>query len=228
MISTFGCNNGLILAGARAYYAMARDGLFFRAAGELNAAKVPAWGLVLQGVWAAFLVLPRTYDPATARVRQPLQQPARLRDLGGADLLHPDDRRRLPPAADAARRRAAVPRVRLPGRAGALHRRRRDDPARAVRLPAGDDLAGAGHRAAGRAGVFRVAPAAPGTDGHQTTGRSPASKPRRTPLRITAAVTSASRSAPGASSGTHSAASASDAPHRMPPSGRQTKSTSTK
>ena len=52
MISTFGCNNGLILAGARAYYAMARDGLFFRPAGELNAAKVPAVGLVLQGVWA--------------------------------------------------------------------------------------------------------------------------------------------------------------------------------
>jgi APA family basic amino acid/polyamine antiporter len=65
MISTFGCTNGLILAGARAYYAMARDGLFFRSSGRLNAAKVPAWGLVLQGAWAAFLVLPRTYDPAT-------------------------------------------------------------------------------------------------------------------------------------------------------------------
>src|SRR5213076_2873665 len=49
MVSTFGCNNGLILAGARAYYAMARDRLFFRSAGELNAAKVPAWALVLQG-----------------------------------------------------------------------------------------------------------------------------------------------------------------------------------
>ena len=65
MVSTFGCTNGLILAGARAYYAMARDGLFFRAAGELNAEKVPAWALVLQGFWAVFLVLPRTYDPAT-------------------------------------------------------------------------------------------------------------------------------------------------------------------
>jgi APA family basic amino acid/polyamine antiporter len=65
MISTFGCNNGLILAGARAYYAMARDGLFFQSAGRLNKAKVPAWGLILEGLWAAFLVLPRTYDPAT-------------------------------------------------------------------------------------------------------------------------------------------------------------------
>jgi APA family basic amino acid/polyamine antiporter len=65
MISTFGCNNGLILAGARAYYAMARDRLFFARAGQLNAAKVPAWGLGLQGIWAALLVLPRTYNPAT-------------------------------------------------------------------------------------------------------------------------------------------------------------------
>jgi APA family basic amino acid/polyamine antiporter len=63
MVSTFGCNNGLILSGARAYYAMARDGLFFRTAGRLNAARVPAWGLLLQGVWAALLVLPRTYNP---------------------------------------------------------------------------------------------------------------------------------------------------------------------
>ena len=65
MVSTFGCSNGLILAGARAYYAMARDGLFFRASGRLNDAKVPAWGLMLQGLWAVVLVLPRTYDPAT-------------------------------------------------------------------------------------------------------------------------------------------------------------------
>jgi APA family basic amino acid/polyamine antiporter len=60
MISTFGCNNGLILAGARASYAMARDGLFFPQAARLNAARVPGWGLTLQGLWAAFLVLPRT------------------------------------------------------------------------------------------------------------------------------------------------------------------------
>jgi len=65
MISTFGCANGLILAGARAYYAMARDRLFFQNVGRLNDAKVPAWALLLQGVWAAFLVLPRTYDAGT-------------------------------------------------------------------------------------------------------------------------------------------------------------------
>jgi basic amino acid/polyamine antiporter, APA family len=60
MISTFGCNNGLILSGARAYYAMARDGLFFKKSGQLNHKHVPAWGLVIQGIWAALLVLPRT------------------------------------------------------------------------------------------------------------------------------------------------------------------------
>jgi basic amino acid/polyamine antiporter, APA family len=60
MISTFGCNNGLILAGARAYYAMARDGLFFKAVGNLNDKHVPLWGLIVQGIWAAVLILPRT------------------------------------------------------------------------------------------------------------------------------------------------------------------------
>ena len=63
MVSTFGCNNGLILAGARAYYAMGRDGVFFQRAGTLNEHKVPAWGLLLQGIWAAVLILPRTFNP---------------------------------------------------------------------------------------------------------------------------------------------------------------------
>src|SRR5947207_7928216 len=60
MISTFGCNNGLILAGARDYYAMARDGLLSRRVGDLNQNHVPAWGLIIQGIWAGILVLPRT------------------------------------------------------------------------------------------------------------------------------------------------------------------------
>ncbi|HXH28189.1 MAG TPA: amino acid permease [Candidatus Polarisedimenticolia bacterium] len=61
MISTFGCENGLILAGPRLYYAMARDGLFFRAAARLNPHAVPARGLILQGVWASLLTLSGTY-----------------------------------------------------------------------------------------------------------------------------------------------------------------------
>jgi basic amino acid/polyamine antiporter, APA family len=70
MISTFGCNNGLILAGARVTYAMARDRLFFRGAGRLNARHVPAVALALQGAWAALLTLPRTVaaDPQTGAV----------------------------------------------------------------------------------------------------------------------------------------------------------------
>jgi APA family basic amino acid/polyamine antiporter len=71
MVSTFGCNNGIILSGARVYYAMARDGLFFKATGKLNDRSVPATGLVLQCVWTCLLVLPRT----------------RLRDLNGAPKL---------------------------------------------------------------------------------------------------------------------------------------------
>ena len=51
MVSTFGCNNGLILAGARVYYAMAKDGLFFKKAGILNDKSVPGTALIVQGVW---------------------------------------------------------------------------------------------------------------------------------------------------------------------------------
>jgi APA family basic amino acid/polyamine antiporter len=65
LISSFGCDNGLVLSGARAYYAMARDGLFFHKASRLNQAGVPSWGLAAQGVWSAAIVLPRTYDPVS-------------------------------------------------------------------------------------------------------------------------------------------------------------------
>jgi APA family basic amino acid/polyamine antiporter len=60
MISTFGCNNGLILAGARVYYAMARDGLFFAPLARTNRFHVPAIALWAQCVWASVLVIPRT------------------------------------------------------------------------------------------------------------------------------------------------------------------------
>jgi len=65
MVSGFGCINGMLLSGARAYYAMAKDRLFFPPAARLNAGKVPGHSLWMQGAWAAFLVLPRTYNPAT-------------------------------------------------------------------------------------------------------------------------------------------------------------------
>jgi APA family basic amino acid/polyamine antiporter len=60
IISTFGCNNGLILAGSRVVYAMAHDGLFFHATGKLNRKGVPGTALVLQGAWIAVLILLRT------------------------------------------------------------------------------------------------------------------------------------------------------------------------
>lgn len=61
MISTFGCNNGMILTGARVYYAMARDGLFFRSTGTLNRHAVPGVALALQGLWASVLCLSGRY-----------------------------------------------------------------------------------------------------------------------------------------------------------------------
>ncbi|MCE3280735.1 MAG: putative amino acid-transporting permease [Bacteroidetes bacterium] len=61
MVSTFGCNNGLILAGARLFYAMAKDGLFFKGAAVLNDRQVPAKALWLQCLWACVLCLSGKY-----------------------------------------------------------------------------------------------------------------------------------------------------------------------
>jgi len=61
MISPFGCNNGLILAGARVYYSMAKDGLFFKPAGVLNKNAVPQWALWAQCVMASVLCLSGSY-----------------------------------------------------------------------------------------------------------------------------------------------------------------------
>jgi len=65
MVSTFGTINALVLTGPRAYYAMARQRLFFRFAGQLNTRKVPAFALWMQGLWAMILVLPRVYIPSS-------------------------------------------------------------------------------------------------------------------------------------------------------------------
>jgi len=62
MVSTFGCNNGLIIAGARVYYAMARDGLFFSKVGELNSKGVPGFAIAIQGIWSILLCLSGTYS----------------------------------------------------------------------------------------------------------------------------------------------------------------------
>ena len=89
MISTFGCNNGLILAGARVYYAMARDNLFFKRVGVLNARNVPAIALIAQGLWAAFLTLPRTVttNPTTGAITYGNVYTQLLEYIVSADLV---------------------------------------------------------------------------------------------------------------------------------------------
>jgi len=88
MISTFGCDNGLILSGARVYFAMARDRLFFQKVGTTNRFHVPAAALVAQGIWTAFLTLPRTVttDP-TGKVTYGNVYNQLLEYIVSADLL---------------------------------------------------------------------------------------------------------------------------------------------
>lgn len=62
MVSTFGCNNGIIMAGARVYYAMAKEKLFFKKASELNSFGVPAKALFIQAIWASALCLSGSYS----------------------------------------------------------------------------------------------------------------------------------------------------------------------
>src|SRR5438874_12642750 len=89
MISTFGCNNGLILAGARVYYAMARDRLFFQTIATTNRFRVPAAALVAQGIWTALLTLPRsvTINAATHEVTYGNVYNQLLEYIVSADLL---------------------------------------------------------------------------------------------------------------------------------------------
>src|SRR5213596_59833 len=155
MISTFGCNNGLILAGARAYYAMARDGLFFRSVSELNKFHVPAWGLVIQGIWAGALGQDRRHR-CRERLRQPVRQSARLCHFGRAHFLHPDDHRHLFAASKTARRGTTLPGIRLSNRARSIRRRRDRHSCGPVRISDGDHLAGVDYRAEWCARVFSV------------------------------------------------------------------------
>lgn len=61
MVSTFGCNNGLILAGSRLFSSMANDGLFFKTAAKLNKFNVPSNAMIFQGIWASLLCLSGSY-----------------------------------------------------------------------------------------------------------------------------------------------------------------------
>ena len=81
MISTFGCVNSLVLAGPRAYYAMAKDKLFFAPAGVLNKARVPGWSLLVQCTLGGIPGAAAHLRPSHAEVRQPIQQLTRLGHL---------------------------------------------------------------------------------------------------------------------------------------------------
>jgi APA family basic amino acid/polyamine antiporter len=89
MVSTFGCNNGLILAGARVYYAMARDGLFFRRTATINRHNVPAAALIAQAIWTVLLTLPRTVttNAATGEVAYGNVYTQLLEYIVSADLV---------------------------------------------------------------------------------------------------------------------------------------------
>ena len=89
MISTFGCNNGLILAGARVYFAMARDRLFFKRVATTNRHHVPAAALIAQGIWTAALTLPRTIttNPSTHKVSYGNVYTQLLEYIVSADLI---------------------------------------------------------------------------------------------------------------------------------------------
>ncbi len=89
MVSTFGCDNGLILSGARVYFAMARDRLFFKKVGTTNRYHVPAAALLAQGVWTVFLTLPRTVttDAATHRIAYGNVYTQLLEYIVSADLV---------------------------------------------------------------------------------------------------------------------------------------------
>ncbi len=87
LISTFGCVNGLVMAGARIYFAMARDGLFFKSVARANRFHVPGWALAAQGLWATVLLV---LGPGNVSIRKPVQRSARIRHSRRCDVLHAD------------------------------------------------------------------------------------------------------------------------------------------
>ena len=144
MVSTFGTVNAMTLAGARVFYAMAHDGLFFRRAGTLNRASVPGWGLAIQGIWTVFLVLPRTWNPITQQYGNLYSN---LLDyvISAALLFYILDYRRSDSAADqAAGCESTVSRVGVSVVAVALYCGRQRDCGGAVCVSAGDHVAGIG------------------------------------------------------------------------------------
>ena len=158
MISTFGCNNGLILAGARAYYAMAKDGLVLSTGRRVKQMPRP-------GVGARFpRHLGRRTRSATHgqnrcsrqrdRLRQSLRQFARLRYFSRADLLRPNNHWHLSTASKTAGCGTTLQSIRLSNRSRSVHRWCDRHSCSALYLSNGDDVAGADDRVDRRAGLF--------------------------------------------------------------------------
>ena len=146
MVSTFGCNNGLILMGPRLYYAMAQDGLFFRAVGRLNRAGVPAAGLLLQALWSILLVFSGSYNQLLDYIIFAALLFYILTVLGVFVL------RRTPAGAG-----SPLPRLRLSRGADPVHCSVRGHRTVAARGQAAVQLAQVPHRADRGACVFRLA-----------------------------------------------------------------------
>ena len=143
LVSTFGCVNGMLLAGARVYYAMSRDGLFFKSVGKLDAKTgVPRNSLWMQWAWTCLLCLSGQYG-----------QSAGLCDLRGAGVLCADDCGVVCAAAQTTGGAAAVQGVRVSGAAGGVHRDGDVDLCCTLAIQASVHMAGTDAGAAGRAGV---------------------------------------------------------------------------
>ncbi len=165
MISGFGCANGLILSGARVYYAMAKDGLFFRKVAKLHPTyKTPAISLMVQMVWTCVLCISGSYGQLLDYII-----------FRRAGLLYPDDRRPICAAENASGRSASLPGRRLSDSAhrlycdGFIHR------CRTIALQTAIYVAGADRGAIGDSGLLCVV-AERNRQARRKLGRSPASR----------------------------------------------------
>lgn len=156
MVSAFGCINGMLMSGARAYFAMAKDGLFFSRAATLNGAGVPGSSLAMQGAWAGLLVLIRTYNPDTHEYGNLYSDLHRLCGFGRVVVLHPHDCRIVPPAHPASPGKPAVPGLRLSVGSRPLPNRRIRNLGGSFRLPSVDYVSGYDHCLDRHSCVFRV------------------------------------------------------------------------
>ena len=145
LISTFGCNNGLILSGARIYYAMAKDRLFFRSAGSVNRFHAPGVALVMQGSLGLVAVPLRN-----------LRAIAGFSDFRRGDFLHPDSAGIFRPALAKAGNASTLSCFRVSCLAGAVHCDGRFRRGAVAALQAAVHLAGSDHRPAWDSGLLAL------------------------------------------------------------------------